>query len=687
MTNKKDKQQQQQNQQQKQQQLQLLQKRCILGVNTSVRSVHLLNDGDQILYSCGNHVLIWNRHRYNISSSKDTTRNSNGNSNSNSNSKNNRDQQQVFLHQCGRGEEICFIELCHSRKQIAIVIKSSKSGSGRGSGSGSSVRGENGSGRRGGGGGSQIILYDAITFKRKKIIKPAETFSSSSASSSSSSIINTSTDDGSESDIIGLSFSKDGKHILILYDEPNYLLTLWNIEHKVPKVSASIRLATPSGKRIKHATIMPFSSSSSSSSSTEVTSSSSSSLSSSTDAAKEIIVCASGNGIIRFFKIVDGIFRPVTVNLRREQQNYVAQCWLSNGMLLLATDSNELIVMSNFVAKAVVSIEGWSSSWSGGSGFGRGRDDDNRIDKYHQSITSMISFSQGVVVGGSKGSVRVYTCTEENNYTPSLAKDLSVVGRGEGEGEGAGQGEIDGEDGHHVNQNINSSSQDEQILAMDRMVTEEMCACLTSTGRICSVPLSDNEIAIGENLVPWFHSAGGHDGPDGKDGKDGKCSSIIRCMEVCRSKPIVATGGSDKTLRIWNYQTKQFELIKSFQTNIVSISFHPSSLKVLVCCEDRVLLSYVHYRGLSTVWQREVQTNGLSCFSNGGQYFCLVCGPFVQVYDTYKLDPICTLRGHSSPIEAIGWRDDDQELATLGSDNVICMWKVSNGKRKLRHGE
>jgi len=127
----------------------LLQKKRILSLNTAVKSVHLPHQ-DQILDSCGNHVLIWNKHT----------------------------KKQIFLYQCGNGEEISFIEeLCSSKKQIAIIIRSVD-------------------------GGPQVLLYDAIACKRRKVIKPD-------------------IDDGS--DVIGLSFSKDGKHCLVLRDKPSYL--------------------------------------------------------------------------------------------------------------------------------------------------------------------------------------------------------------------------------------------------------------------------------------------------------------------------------------------------------------------------------------------------------------------------------------------------------------------------------
>ena len=74
------------------------------------------------------------------------------------------------------------------------------------------------------------MLYDAISHKRKRVLRQ-----------------NKKNDE--TLNIIGLSFSKDGKQLLILGDKPSYLLSLWDIEN-VPKIVATIRLATPSGKQI-----------------------------------------------------------------------------------------------------------------------------------------------------------------------------------------------------------------------------------------------------------------------------------------------------------------------------------------------------------------------------------------------------------------------------------------------------
>lgn len=42
------------------------------------------------------------------------------------------------------------------------------------------------------------------------------------------------------------------------------------------------------------------------------------------------VVCLSGEGILRFFRIQEGSFRPIPLILKREAQVYTCHCWLSD---------------------------------------------------------------------------------------------------------------------------------------------------------------------------------------------------------------------------------------------------------------------------------------------------------------------------------------------------------------------
>lgn len=65
--------------------------------------------------------------------------------------------------------------------------------------------------------------------------------------------------------------------------------------------------------------------------------------------------------------------------------------------------------------------------------------------------------------------------------------------------------------------------------------------------------------------------------------------SII-CIDICARKPIIASCGEDRCVKIWNYYTGNCELDKSFQEKVYSIALHPSGLFMLIGFSDKLRL-------------------------------------------------------------------------------------------------
>eukprot|EP00979_Chaetoceros_neogracilis_P014900 scaffold5005_cov267-Chaetoceros_neogracile.AAC.14 len=497
----------------------LIKKDCIIGVNTSVKSVHAL-DSNKVLYCSSNHVVIWMKS----------------------------EKKQTFVHHCSPRERIQHIELCSSRRTIAIVIIGQD--------------------------GAYIIFYDASTLQRKKVIQP---------------------NDGIPERILGLSFSKDGKECLILGDEPEYVLSIWNVE-KIPSILASVNLATPSGKEIRQASLCP---------------------------SDGRLVSVSGNGIIRFFRIIDNIFRPVTVKLRGKQQDYIQHCWLKNDSIMLAT-TNELIVVCNFEMETAIPMEGWD-----------------------QDLVSISPLARGILIGGSKGSIRLYHAVVENSFTElKLTRSISF-------------------------------DEDANVLAFDSIESENVAICLVGSGRICTVLLSNFVPLHAEDAVSIVDIV-----PSLVQMEATGNQKIF--LDICSWKTTLAIGTPNNTIRIWDYSNKMFDLLHLCKDEIVSLSLHPMGLQVLICTETGVELSAVNYSSLSLRWRHDLSTNGGSCFSNGGHYFALLIGEFVQVYDTFTQNLISTLRGHTAYVQSVCWKDDDVQIATIGRDGVICTWDTWTGDRTSR---
>ena len=179
-------------------------------------------------------------------------------------------------------------------------------------------------------------IYDANTYRRRKMLNHPDLESKS---------------------INHVAFSADTKQCLTLGAEPDYMMALWNVE-KAVKVITSVKLASPNGAEVYKADFCPN---------------------------DPNVICVTGAGVLRFFRVLEGGFRPVTLTIKREPQDYTCQCWLPEDRIVIAADSGELLIVENFEFKCVL-----SSSPSDG-----------------KKVGCIVAYSKGFVVGGT-GCIRIY---------------------------------------------------------------------------------------------------------------------------------------------------------------------------------------------------------------------------------------------------------------------------------------
>lgn len=343
------------------------------------------------------------------------------------------------------------------------------------------------------------------------------------------------------------------------------------------------------------------------------------------------LICVSGYCNLRIFRVVDKGLRPITINLGRAQQNYTHHSWISKELLVLST-LDEIILLQSFSIAANISFSDWK-----------------------QEVQSLCAFEGGLIVGGNAGSVRVYHVTKDGPNILNLTKDEQIMT------------DVDAY----------------EIFSIGCSNADNTAICMLSNGRIRSFEISsfesnitNNSSRVEKDIVPRFYNS--------KCSIDGKNHSII-CMSVCKWKKIVATGGSDRSVSIWNFDTNMMVLRHECSSDIISLSLHPSSTCILICCSGIIQLLDLHHSTMTCRWDNQFESGAGPCsFSYGGGYFSYCVGSCVYVYETYSLRAVATLRGHASPIASICWRRYSNEIATFGSDSVLCIWDVIGGRRILR---
>jgi len=75
----------------------------------------------------------------------------------------------------------------------------------------------------------------------------------------------------------------------------------------------------------------------------------------------------------------------------------------------------------------------------------------------------------------------------------------------------------------------------------------------------------------------------------------------IISIDTCARKPIIASCGVDRYVKLWNYFTGECELDKCFQENVYSVALHPSGLFILIGFSDKLRLMSILIDDIRTI--------------------------------------------------------------------------------------
>ena len=158
-------------------------------------------------------------------------------------------------------------------------------------------------------------------------------------------------------------------------------------------------------------------------------------------------------------------------------------------------------------------------------------------------------------------------------------------------------------------------------------------------------------------------------------------SGAITGLSLCVRKPLAATCGADRSIRLWNLLTLRCELVVYFPELPLSLSFHPSGLHLLVGFADKLRLCNVLLNEIRAYRELPIKACAECAFSHGGQSFAAVNGTLVQVYDTYTGEQLAVFRGHTGLVRSLSWSADDLRLVSAGVDGAVYQRRLGSSAR------
>lgn len=167
---------------------------------------------------------------------------------------------------------------------------------------------------------------------------------------------------------------------------------------------------------------------------------------------------------------------------------------------------------------------------------------------------------------------------------------------------------------------------------------DRLCA-VTSDNQLFEVKIIAQHIKDSDMkpVISFFHGPGLNTGG-------------ITGMDTCVRKPLVATCGVDRTIRVWNIVEQRLDLWKAFQEEPYSLAMHPSGLHIVVGFADKIRLMNLLMDDVRLCHEISIKQCREVKFSNGGSMFAAVNGNVVTIFDFNTYDKLADLRGHNSKV-------------------------------------
>nr|XP_023027258.1 cilia- and flagella-associated protein 57-like [Leptinotarsa decemlineata] len=215
---------------------------------------------------------------------------------------------------------------------------------------------------------------------------------------------------------------------------------------------------------------------------------------------------------------------------------------------------------------------------------------------------------------------------------------------------------------------------------------EEEPEVITTVNTIAINPSEDRLIATCGEMQTWTGRLWSHDANGSeiilRDFGYPMHLGPIGSLAICRWKPIVLTSGyRDRSIKIWNYETDEVELVQNFEDDIYAVSLHPTGLYAVVGFSDKLRFMTIMIDDIITTKEFGIRNCEMTSFSNMGHMFAASNGNIIQVFSTINFEQMYILKGHNGKIRGMSWSHDDSILATCGSEGAVYGWDVIKSNR------
>ncbi len=145
----------------------------------------------------------------------------------------------------------------------------------------------------------------------------------------------------------------------------------------------------------------------------------------------------------------------------------------------------------------------------------------------------------------------------------------------------------------------------------------------------------------------------------------------------------IATGGLDKTARLWDANGALVAVLKGHTGWVQGITFSPDGKRVVTASQDHTLRLWDAANGASLAVLRghteEVHAVGYT--ADGSQIVSAARDGTVRVWDAAMVERNGILRDHTSFVYGVAFHPDGRRVASAGWDGTVRLWDATTGQQ------
>ncbi|CAM9099787.1 unnamed protein product [Chrysoparadoxa australica] len=159
--------------------------------------------------------------------------------------------------------------------------------------------------------------------------------------------------------------------------------------------------------------------------------------------------------------------------------------------------------------------------------------------------------------------------------------------------------------------------------------------------------------------------------------------SIVTSVAVHPIYSVVASGSEDGTVKVWDFETGEYERTLKGHTNVVqAVAFKPDGKLLASCSADISIKLWEFSDGYECIKTLRGHDHNISCviFIPGGDRLASCSRDHtVKLWEVDTGYCVKTLTGHTDWVRAISASEDGTLLASGGSDQGVRIWALATG--------